>query len=707
MDFRIADTFTDSLARLTGEEQKSAKTTAFDLQLNPANPGMSLHKLDKSKDKNFWSVRVSSDIRLIVHKTAASLLLCYVGHHDKAYAWAERRKLETHPKTGAAQWVEIREWVEEAPFAGAVLAAEPRLYDWATSVSKPPLFAQRSDDELLGYGVPTEWLADVRLADEDGLLALADHLPSEAAEALLELATGGTPKVAQAALAGADPFSHPDAQRRFRVMNDVEELERALAFPWEKWTTFLHPAQRQWVERDYSGPARVSGSAGTGKTIVALHRAVFLARANPDSRVLLTTFSDTLANALRTKLRRLISNQPRLGERLEVQAMNALGERLFERLYELPHGRPRIATTDQVRKLMGDAAAAAKGLKFGQPFLLGEWHDLVDAWQLDSWEAYRDVKRLGRKTRLTEPQRATLWAVFASVREGLAAQGLITHAALFSMLAASQAQRKSPAFDHVVVDEAQDVSVAQLRFLAAMAGGRPNGLFFAGDLGQRIFQLPFSWKSLGVDIRGRSRTLHINYRTSHQIRMQADLLLGPEVSDVDGNTEERRGTVSVFNGPAPVIRSFADSDEEIDTVATWLKARTGEGMPAHEIGIFVRSDAEMKRACAAADAAALPYRVLDEKVETTGGFASLSTMHLAKGLEFRAVVVMACDDEIIPLQSRIESVADNADLEEVYNTERHLLYVACTRARDYLLVTCVEPGSEFLEDLQATRKGAR
>ena len=642
-------------------------------------------------------MRVSSDIRLIVHKTAASLLLCYVDHHDKAYVWAERRKLETHPKTGAAQWVEIRERVEEAPFVRSVLAAEPAPSAWTTSVSKSPLFAQRTDDELLGYGVPTEWLADVRLADEDGLLALADHLPSEAAEALLELATGGTPRVTQAAPAGADPFSHPDAQRRFRVMNDVEELERALAFPWEKWTTFLHPAQRQWVERDYSGPARVSGSAGTGKTIVALHRAVFLARTNPESRVLLTTFSDTLASALRTKLRRLISNQPRLGERLEVQAMNAVGERL----YELHHGRPRIATTDQVRKLMGDAAAAAKDLKFSQPFLLSEWHDLVDAWQLDSWEAYRDVKRLGRKTRLTEPQRATMWAVFAAVREGLAVQGLITHAALFTTLATSQAERKAPAFDHVVVDEAQDVGVAQLRFLAASAGGRPNSLFFAGDLGQRIFQLPFSWKSLGVDFRGRSRTLHINYRTSHQIRMQADRLLGPEVSDVDGNTEERRGTVSVFNGPAPVIRSLADGDEEIAAVATWLKARMGEGMPAHEIGIFVRSDAEMNRARAAADASALPYRVLDEKVETTGGFASLCTMHLAKGLEFRAVALMACDDEIIPLQSRIESVADNADLEDVYNTERHLLYVACTRARDHLLVTSVQPGSEFLADLRA------
>ena len=229
--------------------------------------------------------------------------------------------------------------------------------------------------------------------------------------------------------------------------------------------------------------------------------------------------------------------------------------------------------------------------------------------------------------------------------------------------------RKSPPFDFAVLDEAQDVSVAQLKFLAAMAGNRPNGLFFAGDLGQRIFQSPFSWKSLGVDVRGRSRTLHINYRMSHQIRMQADRLLGPGVADVDGNSEERRGTVSVFNGPAPEVRRFAQRDDEVAAVGQWLRDRLAEGMPAHELGVFVRSTAELAFAKAAAEAAALPYSVLDNKLETVVGSAALCTMHLAKGLEFRAVAVMACDDEIIPLQSRIESVADNADLEEVYNSD--------------------------------------
>ena len=244
MDFRIADTFTDSLARLTGDEQKAVKTTAFDLQLDPSLPSLSYHKLDRAKDKSFWSVRASGDLRLIIHRMPESLLLCYVDHHDKAYAWAERRKRETHPTTGAAQLVEIRETVQEIIVPVYVEAAHPAAL----------LFEHFADDVLLGYGVPTEWLADVRGANEDTLFGLTDHLPAEAAEALLELATGGKPRPPQVTPV-ASPFEHPDALRRFRVIGDVDELAQALDFPWEKWTVFLHPAQRELVERHYGGPA--------------------------------------------------------------------------------------------------------------------------------------------------------------------------------------------------------------------------------------------------------------------------------------------------------------------------------------------------------------------------------------------------------------------------------------------------------------------
>jgi superfamily I DNA/RNA helicase len=511
----------------------------------------------------------------------------------------------------------------------------------------------------------------------------------------LNLATGTPPQIVTEMAFHIDPFQHPDAQRRFRVMHNIEELERALDYPWEKWTIFLHPAQRQLVESHFSGPARISGTAGTGKTIVALHRAVFLARSNPDARVLLATFSETLANALRAKLRRLISNEPRIGERLEVYAVNEIGLRL----YDLNFGRPHMASRSAIARLFEEAAGQVADHKFSLNFLMTEWEAVVDAWQLESWEAYRDAARLGRKTRLPEKQRLVLWSIFERLRSSLRNDNLITYPTLFNRVAKHLGQSKNPPFDFAVIDEAQDVGIPQLRLLAALGAGRPNSLFFTGDLGQRIFQQPFSWKALGVDIRGRSRTLRINYRTSHQIRRQADRLLGPESSDVDGNKEDRRHVISVFNGPAPAIKVFDTAEDEIAAVGSWLSDHISKGFAPHEIGLFVRSEKELDRGYAAIEHAGLQLKVLDDKVETASGHVSICPMHLAKGLEFRTVVVMACDDEVIPLQERIETAGDDADLEEVYNTERHLLYVACTRARDHLLVTGVEPASEYLDDL--------
>ena len=298
-----------------------------------------------------------------------------------------------------------------------------------------------------------------------------------------------------------------------------------------------------------------------------LHRAAHLARENPDARVLLTTFSDTLANAMQTKLRRLLGNEPRLAERIDVHSLNAIGLRL----YRAHVGQAMIASRDTIRELMHEAATAVSGHKFGQHFLLSEWEQVVDAWQLQNWEGYRDVVRLGRKTRLPEAQRKVAW--------------------------------------------------------------------------------------------------------------------------------------SIFNGPPPTIHSFENESEEIKTVGNWIREKVKAGVLPHEFGVFVRSEAQLDRALAAAKEAGMAFKVLDEHVETASGHVSIGTMHLAKGLEFRAVVVMACDDEIIPLQERIETVGDDADLQEVYDTERHLLYVACTRARDHLLVTGVAPVSEFLDDFTKGDRG--
>lgn len=546
MEFRIAESFTDSLARMTSDEQAAAKTTAFDLQMNPANPGMQFHKLDRAKDKNFWSIRVSRDIRIIVHRTDQSLLLCYVGHHDPAYRWAERRKMERHPATGAMQIVEIRERVVEIEVPKYVETERP-------APPKPLLFAEVSDDRLLAYGVPAEWLEDVKRADEDTLFELTDHLPAEAAEALLNLATGTTPPLPVAAGVGEDPFAHPDAQRRFRVMTNVEELRQALEYPWERWMVFLHPVQRETVERSYGGPARVAGSAGTGKTVVALHRAAHLAKSHADSRVLLTTFSIPLARNLRNKIQSLVGSEPTVRDRIAVRSIDEVGIEAYEAAF----GAPKVPTSAMLRKLLKASSESVPAHLFSLSFLESEWTDVVDAWQLDSWEAYRDVPRLGRKTRLGEKQRSVLWSIFERVRADLKDRGLVTMPAIFAAATERIRSGDTPPAEFVVVDEAQDITVPQLRFLAAVAGNRENGLFFAGDLGQRIFQTPFSWASLGVDVRGRSQTLRINYRTSHQIRRQADRLLHAELADVDGNVESRKATVSVFNGPEPRIEIAA------------------------------------------------------------------------------------------------------------------------------------------------------
>ena len=308
------------------------------------------------------------------------------------------------------------------------------------------------------------------------------------------------------------------------------------------------------------------------------------------------------------------------------------------------------------------------------------------------------MPRLGRRTRLPERQREILWSDFSKVAAALDEHGLLTEPRLFGRLERQLAKMARPPFEFCVVDEAQDIGVAELRFLAALGAGCPDALF-SGDLGQRIFQTPFSWRALGVDIRGRSHTLRVNYRTSHQIRRQADRLLPPETSDVDGNTDRRTGTVSVFNGAKPIIRILPAPDEETAAIAEWLKSRGQEGYTPHEMGVLVRSRGQLDRAVAAVEAAGYSAVDLAQHAGGVSGNVAVGTMHLAKGLEFRAVVVAACDDEVLPSQARIERVGDQAELDEVYTTERHLLYVACTRARDHLLVTGVEPASEFLDDL--------
>lgn len=694
MIVRIASTFTDALARLQVQEQKAAKLVAFDLQQDPTGKGMSMHRVEKAREPDVWTVRASRDLRIVLHRKEGNLLLAYVGHHDEAYEWAERKTLQVHERTGAMQFVEI-------PVVAAVAEISPhQQIEIQPSEDKPKVsklpFAQIGDDQLLDVGVPREWLQPVRQTSDDDLFELLDKLPAEAAEALLDHATGGNiADHAAPVVTAGDPFEHPDAQRRFRTVDNLEELKAALEYPWEKWAVFLHPVQRELVERQWSGPARVAGSAGTGKTIVALHRAAHLARAE-DARVLLTTFSQPLAHALSAKLKVLAEGDRNLIDRITVRALRQFAYEWYSGL----HGQPNVASDSQIRSLVAKAKKAGEGDGLTAEFLFEEWEKVVDAWQVNDAESYAAVPRLGRKTRLGQRQREAAWAVFDLIRQGLVERKLTTWPSIYGRLSRHIDDGGASPFTHIVVDEAQDLSVAEARFLSSLGQARPDALFFAGDLGQRIFQLPFSWKSLGLDVRGRSHCLKVNYRTSHQIRSAADRLLPTTIADIDGVEEGRRGTVSVFDGPPPILQLADDEESEIALVTSFLRDCLAAGMAPGEIGILVRSSKQMPRARAVAKQVGADFVELSDARDRDPASVSLATMHQAKGLEFRAVAVMACDEDALPDPDRLASIGDEADLEEAFDTERHLLYVACTRARDRLMISGVAPGSEFLDDLR-------
>ena len=698
MDFLIADTFTASLARLTGQEQKQAKTAAFDLQINPAQPGLQMHKLDGARDRNFWSARVSQDIRIIVHRTESSIMLAYVDHHDKAYAWAERRRIEQHPRTGAIQIVELQERIEEAaPLfqwteendgdVAAVETPEP--------APAPRIFASLTDDQLLDIGTPPDWLTEVRGWTEEVFFQRAAHLPAEVSEALLDYAATGQlperPQVLPVAL------EHPDTLRRIRPIETSEELAHALDYPWDKWSVFLHPSQREIVEKEFSGPARVTGSAGTGKSIVAVHRAARALRGDPHARVLLTTFSRPLANSLAAKMNVLLSEDPSVSSRLSVASF----EDAAIDLYELALGRRPIIASDELQRAVLERAMQATAYSdLPLRFVEAEWRHVVDGWSIDDQKSYDAVPRIGRRNRLGSKQREAIWPVFYKAREILASRGMLTQNQMYEEVAKAYATKPEKPFTHIVVDEAQDLGVGELRMMSAIASG-PNAQFFAGDIGQRIFQQPFSWLTLGVDVRGRSANLRINYRTSRQIREAADRLLPLKVSDVDGVEVSRADAQSVFEGPQPDVRQCDSEDDETDVVARFLRRSIEDGMSPAELAIFVRSNEQLDRVRRAVVAAEMECRQLSERAEEAAERVAIGTMHFAKGLEFRAVAVMACDDEVLPLQSRIDDATDEDELREVFDTERHLFYVACTRARDRLHISGVKPVSEFIADLDA------
>lgn len=635
----------------------------------PASPGFHFHKLDRARDKSFWSFRVNQDVRIIVHRSESSLVLCYADHHDAAYAWAEARRLTVHPQTGAAQMVEVKERIEEV--------VRPVIRE-----VEPPLFARYDGDYLLALGVPPEWLDAVRTIGESGLSKLEPHLPAEAAERLLELACG-EPVPRPLVVTTTDPFQHPDAQRRFRVVDSQEELHRALDYPWERWVVFLHPTQRAVVERRFKGPARVSGSAGTGKSVVALHRASRLLKVSGAARVLLTTYSKTLAARLSQSADLLVAPGSKERKRLDIEHLHKVARELWTQRT----GKTFSAVdTKSLYELLGAARErVAPGADFSLAFLRSEWDAVIDPWGIRTWTSYKGVPRTGRSTPLGAKQRLTLWKIFEEVQRLCAERRQMTWSRL-CYEAAALCYDKRP-FAHVVADECQDFGPAELTLLRALVEPGEDDLFLCSDAGQRIYKTQVAWSAVGIDVRGRSTRLSINYRTTEQIRKFADTIL-PDALDEGEGEKEKRSTVSLLSGPMPETQGFDGVSKEVEGVARRLKGLLAEGYAPRDIAIFARTDSVLRdRAAPALEKTGLTgHHLSDEKPPSTSD-ASLGTMHRAKGLEFKVVVVMGCDADVLPFAYTQKDMVDEADREAFLEQERQLLYVACTRARERLVVT--------------------
>jgi superfamily I DNA/RNA helicase len=685
MRFAIANTFQKALQKLEGKDSaaaKLAKQAAFEFQMNPAQSGFSFERLTKSKDPNFWSLRVSDNIRIIAHQASDMVTMCYVDRHDDAYHWAERRRFEVHPETGAAQIVEIRETVREI-----TKVIEKQV--------KPPLFGGFEADYLFSLGIPTEWLDAVRQISEDNFDALIGHLPDEAVERLLDLAAGKpVPRpVPVKAVTDVTSLLHPDAQRRFRVIDNQQELRQALDFPWDQWIVFLHPTQRSVVERTFKGPARVTGSAGTGKSVVALHRASWLARQNPRARILLTTFSKTLATRLAQNADILLGKSP---ERKQIEVAHL--HKIARGLWVKKTGRAFHAVSVKRQAALTDAAKAkvSGATQFSTAFLNSEFDAVIDPNGITTWEQYKAASRANRGTPLGARQKLAIWQVFEALLQLLAKEDLNTWNSLCHQTAKLLTV---PAFDHVIADEVQDFGLAELRLVRALAAPGTNDILLCGDSGQRIYKARTSLLSCGLDIRGRSTQLKINYRTTQQIRRFADGLFSSYETDADGDALTR-DAVSILNGPVPKVAAFGSVADEIASLTDWLSSKLVEGIKTQEIAIFARTESVLHdRAEPAVEAAGMKGQLLNDDDPADENRVALGTMHRAKGLEFKAVAVIGCDADLLPLRSIHDGMADSAEQALFVEQERNLLYVSLTRAREQVLLSHAGQPSPLLAQL--------
>ncbi len=699
MDVLIAQSWISSATRLSAADARRAWEFYEKYEHNPAHPSLSLERITQARDKNTWSGRISQSLRAVLHQDGETRVVLYAGPHDDAYAWASTHTFERNAATGVLQIVESPEVI-----AQQVPALPARV---------PGRFDAHDDAYLISLGLPTTWLPVIRkiaLDAEEQLEDVLARLPEEVAERLLDVACGKlvTPPVPPAP--HQPPLASPDTRRRFFQLHDETELRQLLAAPLATWLVFLHPSQRRFATSVANGPLKVTGSAGTGKTVVALHRARHLAAQG--RRVLVTSFVSTMCERLDDGLRLLCS--PDELSHVTVRTVHGQARALLDAAGEhwrTPQKDQKDKDKDELRAWMRQARAHT-GCAFDLELLESEWVDVVQAQGLTTWDDYRRASRAGRGTPLSVKDRQQVWAALERLQTTLRDHGVLDFPSLCRRARALlQTGVVASPYDAVIVDEAQDLGPQELLLVAALAGsgcpdhaaGAPLNLTLVGDGGQRVYGRATSLKALGIDVRGRSHVLRLNYRTTEQIRRFADRIVREQADNLDGERDDRSGVRNLFDGPEPVLRGFANAEAEYDYVVgeigRLLDQQQDRPLDAGEIAVFARRNSQLEELRKRLRAARLPCARLGaghEGPSSQPGGVTLATMHRAKGLEYKAVFIVGVSDTLIPEGQAYRHLTDPVAREEALQREKQLLYVSITRARDEVYLTWADRRSRFL-----------
>jgi superfamily I DNA/RNA helicase len=682
---------------------------------NPRSPGLNYERIEGGKDAFIRSLRVDQEIRCIVRapEEGEIYVLLWVDKHDDAYQWARRRTCHVNRISGALQVVDVES--AEAAVGDAIEAAVSEALATSPAAAPPAssesLFVGCDDDQLMLLGVPEALLPAVRaVTNEDALSRLIEWVPQSCVDGLILLADGKPIEAVIDELERKRPahvdtsdvaaaLNTPESQAEFMVITDDELLEAMLAAPMEQWRVFLHPSQRRLVERDWGGPVRVLGGAGTGKTVVAMHRARWLAQQlseHPGARVLFTTFTRNLATDIRSNLTKICS--PQELQRLEVIHLDGWVMKFLQ-----GQGLQVRTFNDSARKACWDMAMAVADTSLGldRRFYEEEWREVVLANGCRTLPDYLTARRIGRGRRLTRQNRVQIWPVFDALRTEFRQRGLwepeeAKQAATDLLKEAGQPGR----YASIVVDEAQDLDVASFTLLRALVGGpHDNDLFIVGDPHQRIYGKPVVLSRCGIEIRGRSRKLRINYRTTEETRAWATAVLhGIDFDDLDGGSDPTTDYRSLLHGDVPLIKGFEDpAEEQFFLVETLRQLQQEQGSLAATC-VTARTKSGVDKLNTALQQAGFSTRVInkDESDDPSDPALRLATMHRVKGLEFDQMFLPGLDQSQMPYRFELDQRPDQVSRELFEQQERSLLHVAATRAKKRVVVTYSGKPSIFL-----------